>query len=143
MTQETRKAQALSGAYKRYPELVLDEVAPEDVAHMFEMAVLLNTEYKYSSFVHKMLLQGAYAIRKLLTPAPDKPKMGDDVREALDDDLQGAINRVHKIAGEAIEYVGLHNSRMAKVNGLNANDVLRLLNAAKKLIREVTEKYGE
>lgn len=55
----------ISGAYKRYPDLKLDEISPDEVAKMFEMAVLLNTEYAQKSFVHKMLLQGAHSIRQL------------------------------------------------------------------------------
>ncbi len=77
---------ALGAAYKRYPDLVLDECSPEDVIKMFEMAVLLNTEYTQKSFVHKMLLQGAYSLRQALTSPTVTPNDGDAERalEALD-----------------------------------------------------------
>jgi hypothetical protein len=59
------EAEKITAAYKRYPDLVLDGISPDEVAKMFEMAVLLNTEYAQKSFVHKMLLQGAHCIRQL------------------------------------------------------------------------------
>ena len=62
----TDEKKPISGAYKRYPDLELDEMRPEEVVQMFEMAVLMNTEYTQKSFVHKMLLQGAYTIRQLM-----------------------------------------------------------------------------
>ena len=79
------KGQANDGrittAYEMYSDLVLDGLNPNSLARYFEQAVLMKTEYKFASFVHKMLLQAAHTIRSLtaLQSAPDSAARTVDV----------------------------------------------------------------
>lgn len=75
----------IKAAYARYPDLELSGVDAEKMAELLEMSVLLSTKYTHASFVHKMLLQSAYTIRKLIykNSCAQPPSSKDDtgVRE--------------------------------------------------------------
>lgn len=54
----------MKAAYNLYPDLVLDELKPEEMICFLEQSVALKSQYTQPSFVHKIFLQAAETIRQ-------------------------------------------------------------------------------